>query len=106
MKLALVIITLALTASAEQPVDIAKLVRSTPAPELGALAVRLVRLAPASDKARVGGLVIEAVKAYRPSALQSVAAAMKVDNRPPVTPGNEHGNRPETPPGRDKYGSP
>ena len=86
--------------------------RSTRVPELPFVAAKIVREAKPEDRKQVEGLVLGAVIKQQPSALAAVRAALRAqtpaENRPPVTPGNENGNRPEVPPGLDKqdYGKP
>lgn len=77
---------------------------SAPAAELPALAASLVAQAAPRDAAQTRVLILKTVAMQRNGALPAVAAAL----RPPVTPGNEHGNRPTVPPGLEKrdYGRP
>jgi hypothetical protein len=96
---------------AEPPSETAvKKALNVPAPEMAAVAVRMVREARPADKKATKDLVIKTIKSKRPGAVllvqQTLDAAEPAANRPPTTPGNEHGNRPTVPPGLNNYGTP
>lgn len=66
------------------------------------ITIRDVLDAKASDRQRIAAAYL----AQNPAKSKTIKAAIPPANRPPVTPGNEHGNRPEIPPGLHKYGTP
>jgi hypothetical protein len=87
--------------------DPASTLAATPRPELPAVAARIVAKSPSSRAA-----VLAWVAAHRPASISGVRRALSesdanpAENRPPVTPGNDNGNRPVTPPGLNKYATP
>jgi hypothetical protein len=92
--------------TADQAAAIRKTLAKTPAPELAAVVAKIVKSAPATDRSAVAKLAAKVTGEQRPGSLKAVLDVIPAENRPPVTPGNEHGNRPETPPGLNKYASP
>lgn len=64
-------------------------------PELAAEAARMVNANPASRST-----VLRWIASHRPASLVVVTRTLNDSNRPPVTPGNDHGKRPTVPPGR------
>lgn len=79
---------------------------AAPRAEVPSVARELVRVAPQSERNLVRGIVLQVVSRERPGLLRIVSDAVPPANRPPVTPGNDHGNRPEMPPGLQNYAQP
>ena len=71
--------------------------------ELPFVVSRLVRSAKPSDREETKAIAIGAVVKKRPAALRAVLDEIAA-NRPPTTPGNEHGQRPTDVP--HNYGTP
>jgi hypothetical protein len=110
MKLPVIASTLMITVGAqaltvEQVSAIRHEIESAKRPELPFVASRLVKQAAIVDRAQVRSIVLRAVEKKHPGALKSVSG-MLAENRPPTTPGNEHGQRPTVPPGPQNYGKP
>lgn len=66
------------------------------------ITIRDVLDAKASNRDRIAAGYL----AQNPGKSKTIKAAVPPANRPPVTPGNEHGNRPEIPPGIENYATP
>jgi hypothetical protein len=92
--------------TADQTAAIKRTLAKTPTPELPAVVAKLVKSAPVADRSAVAKLAVKVTEEQRPGSLKVVLDVIPAENRPPVTPGNEHGNRPEIPPGIVKYASP
>lgn len=71
----------------------------TKRPELAAEATRIVRANPSARPT-----VLRWIASHRPASLIVVERTI-AENRPPVTPGNDHGQRPTVPPGQ-RYATP
>lgn len=97
MKLVFAILVISLSASADAVTD--KLSAAS-RPELPHVAASLVR-----TNAAARPTVLRWIASHRPAALEAVTRTI-AENRPPVTPGNEHGHRPTVPPGPHNYASP
>ena len=110
MRALLILFLLAAAVSAaadDQITQIKKTIGKTPVAELPAVVGKLVKNAAAADRDEIAKVTVQVVKAQRPGALTAVMNAIPAANRPTVTPGNEHGNRPEVPPGLARnYASP
>lgn len=92
--------------SVDQIIVIKRTINSTATPELPAVVGRLVQEARPADRNEVAKLAIQVITSKKPGAVDAALAAIPTANRPPVTPGNTHGNRPTVPPGLNKYASP
>jgi hypothetical protein len=90
----------------DQTAVIRKTLAKTPAPELPAVVAKLVKSAAATDRSAVAKIAAKVTGEQRPGSVRAVLGVIPAENRPPITPGNENGNRPETPPGIVKYASP
>jgi hypothetical protein len=90
----------------DQVAAIKRTLAKTPAPELPAVVAKIVKNAAVADRSEVARLAAKTTGEQRPGLVQAVLGVIPAENRPPVTPGNENGNRPETPPGIVKYASP
>lgn len=91
--------------SADRTEAIRARIAATPRAELPFVVAQLVRWAPPTDRESVKAAAIAAVRKRAPSALRAVLDAFP-ENRPPVTPGNDHGQRPLVPPGLQNYAAP
>jgi hypothetical protein len=92
--------------TADQTAAIKRTLAKTSAPELPAVVAKIVKSTPAADRSDVAKLAAKVTGEQRPGSLKAVLDVIPAENRPPVTPGNENGNRPEIPPGIAKYASP
>lgn len=92
--------------TADQSAAIKKTLAKTPAPELPAVVGKIVKSAPAADRSEVAKLAVKVAEEQRPGSVKAILDVIPAENRPTVTPGNENGNRPVTPPGLVKYASP
>jgi hypothetical protein len=90
----------------DQAAAIKRTLAKTPAPELPTVVAGLVKSAPAADRSAVAKIAAKVTGEQRPGSLKAVLDVIPAENRPPITPGNENGNRPEIPPGLNKYASP
>jgi hypothetical protein len=108
LTLALVLIATPARAelTTDQAAEIKRTLATTPAPELPAVVARIVKSAAAADRSDVAKIAAKLTEEQRPGSLKAVLDVIPAENRPPVTPGNENGNRPEIPPGLNKYASP
>lgn len=79
---------------------------AAPLAELPSVARQLVWVAPPNERNVVRGIVLHVMTKERPGLLKLISDTVPPANRPPVTPGNEHGNRPEVPPGLQNYAQP
>jgi hypothetical protein len=90
----------------DQSAAIKRTLAKTPAPELPAAVAGILKAAPAANRSDVAKLAAKLTEEQRPGSLKAVLDVIPAENRPPITPGNENGNRPEIPPGIVKYASP
>ena len=112
MKNVLVVLTAMTVLAAAESVE--SVLKKTPRPELPVVAVKLIREAKPADRKSIQKSVLAYVAEHRPTVLPYVRATLKLDeptnipaeNRPPTTPGNEHGKRPVVPPGLNNYATP
>lgn len=92
--------------SADRTEAIRARIAATPRAELPFIVAQLVRHAPLADRESVKATALAAVRKKAPTALRATLDEL-AENRPPVTPGNEHGQRPvEVPAGPRNYGTP
>lgn len=96
MKLALAICLASLTVRADAITDQLAVAKR---PELPAVAARIVKSTPAARP-----VILRWVASHHPASLEAVTRTI-AENRPPVTPGNDHGQRPTVPPGQ-RYATP